>query len=300
MPDDKIKLITPDQRLETISFKPTDTSEGKSFCNIRLENYARLPFVDLNLPGMDHHVLIYNYKPPTVAVQYSCGDNHFQGIWDKQSLSVIPAFQDNQWLIPEPDSSTLHIMFPHSAVKKVIEENLSISPDDFELQSLFQTDDPVLRNLSELILSETRDQFASGNLYMESLANALIVHLLNHYSNKNDIHLKYNETGKISRKGLQKIVEYIDQNLSNKISLDQLAEILSMSSFHFNRSFKESTGYTPHQFLLLRRTHRARQLLLEKRFTPSQVAQMTGFTDQSHLNRFLRRIFNQTASQIRG
>ncbi len=197
------------------------------------------------------------------------------------------------------DSSTLHIMFPHSAVKKVIEENLSISPDDFELQSLFQTDDPVLRNLSELILSETRDQFASGNLYMESLANALIVHLLNHYSNKNDIHLKYNETGKISRKGLQKIVEYIDQNLSNKISLDQLAEILSMSSFHFNRSFKESTGYTPHQFLLLRRTHRARQLLLEKRFTPSQVAQMTGFTDQSHLNRFLRRIFNQTASQIR-
>ncbi|WP_428035051.1 helix-turn-helix domain-containing protein [Amphritea sp.] len=299
MPENKIKLITPDQRLETISFKPTDTSEGKSFCNIRLENYAKLPFVDLNLPGMDHHVLIYNYKPPTVAVQYSCGDNHFQGVWDKQSLSVIPAFQDNQWLIPESDSSTLHIMFPHSAVRKVIEENLSVSPDNFELQSLFQTDDPVLRNLSELILSETRAQFPSGNLYMESLANALIVHLLNHYSNTTDISLKHNEAGKITRKGLQKIVEYIDRNLSDKISLEQLAEILSMSSFHFSRSFKESTGYTPHQFLLLRRTYRARQLLLDKRFTPSQIAQMTGFTDQSHLNRFLRRIFNQTASQIR-
>lgn len=298
MTDDKIKLITPDQRLETIPFDASDTSSKQSFSNIRLENYDSLPFVDLDLPGMDHHVLIYNYKPPTAAVEYSCGGSHYQGLWADQTLSIIPAFQDNQWLIPEADSSALHILFPYTAVSKIIEESYNLNPETLELQSLFQTDDPVLKNLAELTLRELKDNFASGNLYLESVANATIVHLLNRYSNKTIANK--DEPGKITRKGLQMLVEYIDHNLSHKISLDQLAEILSMSSYHFSRSFKASTGYTPHQFLLLRRTYRARQLLLQDNsLTPAQIAHVAGFSDQSHLNKQLRRVFNQTASQIR-
>ncbi len=296
MADETFQLITPEERLRRAPFAPSNTSAKQHFKNIRLENYSQLPLVDLEMPAMDHHVLIYNYKPPSSEVRLRCGGVHYKGVWQSQMLSLVPAFQDNRWLIPEPQSGSLHILFPHEAVRKVIEETANLSPDSLELQSLFQSDDPVLKHLCELILGEVSADFSSGNLYMESLANASIVHLLNRYSNKA---VTDREDGKINRSGLQKLVEYIDQNLAEKISLDRLAEILNMSSYHFSRSFKASTGYTPHQFVLMRRTYKARELLLDKRLTPAQISQLTGFSDQSHLNKQLRRLFNLTAKQIR-
>ncbi|MDO6562058.1 AraC family transcriptional regulator [Amphritea sp. 1_MG-2023] len=297
MPDSKARLITPEQRLSTIPFEASETSNGHSFTNIRLENYARLPYVDLNLPGMDHHVMIYNYKPPAAAVSYHCAGQHYNGVWKRQSFAFIPAFQDNQWLIPEPDSSTLHILFPYTAVAKVMQESFNLDPSNLELQALFDVDSPVLQSLSELMFRDMQDNFASGNLYMESLANAAIIHLLKSYSNKS-IH-RHEEAGKITAKGLQQLISYIDQHLDQKITLDQMANQLNMSSYHFCRAFKHSSGYTPHQFVMLRRTYAARQRLLNSQRTPSQIAQTTGFSDQSHMNKQLQREFNMSASQIR-
>ncbi|WP_417225608.1 helix-turn-helix domain-containing protein [Amphritea sp.] len=297
MPDTKSRLITPEQRLSTIPFEASETSGDHSFTNIRLENYARLPYVDLNLPGMDHHVMIYNYNPPSAAVHYHCGGQHYNGIWQRQAVALIPAFQDNQWLIPESNSSTLHILFPYTAVSKVIQESFDLDPDTLELQSLFDAQSPVLQSLSELMFREMQDQFKSGNLYMESLANAAIVHLLHSYSNKTI--QRHAHSGKISPQGLQLLIRFIDEHLSQKITLDQMASQLHMSSYHFCRAFKLSSGYTPHQFVILRRTYAARQLLISSQQTPAQIAQQTGFSDQSHMNKQLRREFNMTATQIR-
>ncbi|RTE67475.1 AraC family transcriptional regulator [Amphritea opalescens] len=297
MPDTKSRLITPEQRLSTIPFEVSETSGDHSFTNIRLENYARLPYVDLNLPSMDHHVMIYNYNPPSSTVHYHCGGQHYNGIWQPQAVALLPAFQDNQWLIPESDSGTLHILFPYTAVNKVIQESFDLDPDTLELQSLFDAQSPVLQSLSELMFREMQDKFASGNLYMESLANAAIVHLLNSYSNK--AIQRQAHSGKISPQGLQRLIRFIDEHLSQKITLDQLASQLHMSSYHFCRAFKLSSGYTPHQFVILRRTYTARQLLISSQLTPAQIAQQTGFSDQSHMNKQLRREFNMTATQIR-
>ena len=72
-----------------------------------------------------------------------------------------------------------------------------------------------------------------------------------------------------------------------------------MSSFYFCRSFKQSTGITPHRYVLTRRMEHAKQLLQEKTVPLVQVAHEVGFADQSQFTRVFHKIVGTTPSQYR-
>jgi len=98
---------------------------------------------------------------------------------------------------------------------------------------------------------------------------------------------------------LQRVMTFIDDNITLDLSVSTLAQVAGMSSFYFCRSFKQSTGITPHQFVLSRRMELARHLLLQEPMRLMQVAQKVGFTDQSQFTRVFRKIVGITPSQFR-
>jgi AraC family transcriptional regulator len=98
---------------------------------------------------------------------------------------------------------------------------------------------------------------------------------------------------------LQRVMTFIDDNITLDLSVSTLAQVAGMSSFYFCRSFKQSTGITPHQFVLARRMELARQLLLQEPMRLMQVARKVGFTDQSQFTRVFRKIVGTTPSQFR-
>lgn len=293
-----VKLITPMQRLDMVPFDATLTSEAYGLKNIRLEDYDKMPFVELDMPPMDHHVLIFNYNPPETPIYHGCGGKHHNARWERNNVAIIPAFHDNQWLIPETESSGLHILFPHTEVARLIEESFDFDPAQLEFSSTFQTSDPILRNLSSLIHKELHSGFENGSLYIESLATAATIQFINNFSNRDTRPLFHD--GKISAAGFRTLVRYIDDHIGEKLTLDDLCVQVHMSSFHFSRAFKRSTGYSPYQYVMTRRTHYAQQLLLRDRnLSIAEVAVTSGFTDQSHMNKILKRVFNASASEIR-
>jgi len=75
-----------------------------------------------------------------------------------------------------------------------------------------------------------------------------------------------------------------------KSKQEELAAIAQLSVFHFCRSFKRSTGFTPHQYVIQQRVERAKQLLKDGKMGISEVAIACGFTHQSHLNRHFKRL----------
>ncbi|MDQ0248802.1 AraC family transcriptional regulator [Sphingomonas kyeonggiensis] len=83
--------------------------------------------------------------------------------------------------------------------------------------------------------------------------------------------------------------ELIEASLDGNISLNILAEECGLSRAHFARSFRQSTGMPPHQWLLERRVDRAREMLRDERIPISEVAIHCGFADQSHLSRVFRK-----------
>jgi AraC-like DNA-binding protein len=87
----------------------------------------------------------------------------------------------------------------------------------------------------------------------------------------------------------QRICEYIESHLGQKIGLELLAAMAGHSIHHFVRAFHQSAGMPPHSYLLSRRLERAEHMLRETQLPLSEIAAATGFSDQSHLARHFRR-----------
>lgn len=90
--------------------------------------------------------------------------------------------------------------------------------------------------------------------------------------------------------------EYLDGNVSRKVSLDELSSVTGLSSYYFLRVFKKYTGMTPHAFFIARRIEKARKMLLNK-IPFSEVALELGFVDQSHFNHKFKQIMGVTPGQ---
>lgn len=89
---------------------------------------------------------------------------------------------------------------------------------------------------------------------------------------------------------LRRVVGFIDARLHEPLPLTSLAAEARLSAFHFARAFKRTTGLSPHQFVLLRRIERARELLLRPEARIADVATRVGFCDQSHLSGHFKRV----------
>lgn len=92
---------------------------------------------------------------------------------------------------------------------------------------------------------------------------------------------------------LLKAKDYILANIQYDISIDNIAEIATMSKFHFIRQFRLQFGITPHQYVLNCRVNLARKLI-ETGQSLNQTAFDAGFADNSHLNRHFKRIYGVT------
>ena len=103
------------------------------------------------------------------------------------------------------------------------------------------------------------------------------------------------EAPDLSRGGLppalrNRICDFIEEHIGEKISLRALSSVAGLSPNHFARAFQQSVGMPPHRYLLRRRLEHVEQMLRETKLPLSQIALAVGFSDQSHLARHFRRL----------
>jgi AraC family transcriptional regulator len=166
-----------------------------------------------------------------------------------------------------------------------------------DLEAHDSVEDLTLRRIIEVLFQEKRDGFQNGSLFMDSLGTALASHLLHHYSIRPPS--RRNSAGGMAPSALRRCIALMEANIEHDLRLSELASEAGVSTSHFIRSFRESTGKTPYQFLLHQRVKRA-QLLMQVPGTPlTEVALASGFADQHHLARVFRRITSMTPSAYR-
>ena len=91
----------------------------------------------------------------------------------------------------------------------------------------------------------------------------------------------------------------IDQDPDESLTLDTLAERSGLSPFHFLRTFRATTGQSPHQYVLRARLRRAATRLIVERSRIAEVAFECGFGDVSNFNRVFRREFGMSPRHYR-
>ncbi|HXC47258.1 MAG TPA: helix-turn-helix domain-containing protein [Candidatus Sulfotelmatobacter sp.] len=97
-----------------------------------------------------------------------------------------------------------------------------------------------------------------------------------------------------------RVCDFIESHISEKISLDALSSMAGLSPHHFARAFQQSLGIPPHRYLLRRRLEHVEQMLRNTQLPLSHIALAVGFSDQSHLNRHFRRLTGMSPSLARG
>ena len=137
----------------------------------------------------------------------------------------------------------------------------------------------------------------ASRLYAEALACTLSIELLRLQDGRP-------LAAPASRGGLtarhQRLVcDYIEQHLAEDVSLADLAALSGLSASYFARAFKRSLGLPPHQYQLLRRIERAKELLANSALTVGEVAAACGFLYLSSFDEAFRRQVGVTPMQYR-
>ncbi len=188
----------------------------------------------------------------------------------------------------------------HDARRVIVDLACSSLLDDestVPLQPSIGFYDPALASLVRAMLREVRSGCENGSLYAESLSLGLVLHLQRTRSAPAE--LRRGERGCLSRLQHARLDELIAEGLTADLSLTALCSAMALSKTHFVRLFRNTTGTSPHRYVMSRRIERAHQLILDGDLPLAEVASATGFASQSHLNRIYRSTYGVTPGVAR-
>jgi AraC family transcriptional regulator len=189
-------------------------------------------------------------------------------------------------------------------LRDVAQRVYGLEPDEFRLVPGDREHDSVISNIAGVLAREAARADAGSALYAESLANILAVHLLRDYAVKTrapeGVAAARPRPAEPTRAVLE-AMRHIQRNYAREISLAELSATVHLSPFHLSRRFKQTTGVSPHQYVIEVRVNAARALLDagSGQRSLADIAAAVGFADQSHLTRHFKRHFGVTPSQMR-
>jgi AraC family transcriptional regulator len=151
---------------------------------------------------------------------------------------------------------------------------------EVELRPQRKFADPRLGALVAAAHAEMVAGFSSGRLFLDSIEQAMAVALVNGHAVRHRPVQMYK--GGLGSARLRRIKELVHAKMEDDLSLDEMAQSIGLSTAHFARMFRKSTGETPHQFVLRQRVERAKAMLRAPDARVLDVAVACGFKTQQH------------------
>lgn len=155
-------------------------------------------------------------------------------------------------------------------------------------------DDPVLPPVLRSMVQEVQAGCPNGALFAESLSIGIAAHL----SRTRGIRSFARERGRLSAAQMARLNEMINSDLGRDLSLHALSAAVGLSKPHFVRLFRQTTGTSPHRYVVQKRMDRALQLLRAPQSSLSGIALDVGFASQSHMTRTFRSAIGITPGEM--
>jgi AraC family transcriptional regulator len=288
--------IGPLDWLKILPFEPCAASDRRGRVGLEAARFRAASASGLNVPALTHHRLVLIARPPEeLDLLYEGVKRHVPP--PPGSVVVIPAGTQARWRWSGRMETLIDFLEPE-LVARVAAEAFGLDPARTTVPPLDGLDLPHLRAAMLAVDAELTAGGAGGPLAAESLANVLAVHLIRHVLSPRQP--ARSREGTLPRGRLRAVVEYIEEHLDAGPSLEQLGAVARLSPYYFARQFKRATGLPPHQYVILRRVERAKQLLQAETDLPlAEVAADAGFSDQSQFTHHFKRVVGVTPGQFR-
>jgi len=210
---------------------------------------------------------------------------------------------DMVWVVPPGTEHTIHwnrrAPLLHIYLNdQFFESTMENVPDQISsrLAPSLLVRDPFLVEMGKELHREL--QFGPINeLFTKSVATLTATHLIRTYSSKPNCTTVYR--GGLGPSRERKVRQYIQEHLDQQLSLDDLAKVALISPNYFISLFQQSTGMTPHKYVLQQRVEYAKELLTYSKLSLIEIAHKCGFPDQSQFTTTFRRHLGVTPGQYK-
>src|ERR1700681_1817189 len=191
-------------------------------------------------------------------IRRQIGNSVVEGWSDPGTINLTPPGVEGTWEASASSRAAVVVIRPHF-ISRAIEEHWGADSRKIEIEKQFLIRDPVIEAITLNLAREAAGGSPARRLYVESGCEFLAHHLIYRYSSLSPTPPR--TMGGLSSRRLRLVLEYIEDTLGQPIKLRELAALVGISARHFERAFRQSTGSSPHAYVMNRRLHMARDLL---------------------------------------
>ena len=206
------------------------------------------------------------------------------------SLAVCPVGLDCSGEAEEGTTALLVSVQPSHLALAAAEE----SSIEAKLMDRAVANDRALFDLGCGLARESAGNYPNGPLFWHDMASRFIDRLVAHHSTRDDSDARRF----LSKNVVRQLKDYVMAHLDEPIDVAALADIAGRSPFHFSRVFTRCIGLSPHRYVVHLRLQRAIALIQDGRSSLADIAASTGFADQSHLSRWIRRVYGVSLTTL--
>lgn len=237
---------------------------------------------NLTIQSDDQLILLYIHKG---ALNYQ-HDGH-QGEIKKRDLVIL---NPHQTIEIEPIRKIEWIQIKLTGILFTSSLEINSANQLFIISDTTQT----LKQYLDLALIEKDQRFRGSEIILKKLLECVMVHVLRH----NELSIK-DSSVQVKHNEIETIQQYIRDNYSQKLSLDDLSDLVNINKYYLIRLFKQQTGLSPIDYLIHVRLAEAEKLLAHSNVTISKISDMVGFHSPSHFSKTFKESNHCTPSVYR-
>ncbi|KAM3092844.1 helix-turn-helix domain-containing protein [Phormidesmis sp. 146-35] len=280
-----LDLTNPQEVVRVLPQTPLVASYHTGWKGLTFIHYCHPPYQTIEHCLLQHSLVITDPKSCFRAERRLDGKlKHYAH--GNGRVDVIPAFLSH-WTNWDQEVEFSVIAICPTLLNQTTQE---LMQREVELIPQVSIDDPVIQQLALALKTEIQTGCISSRLYGESLRTGLAARLVQNYGVSKP---EFKANG-LSQSQLERVIDYMQANLTQDLSILDLATLTRMSESHFSRSFKQFVGTTPYQYLMQQRVERAKQLLKQRSIAISDIALDCGFANQTHLTKVFRQMAGVT------
>ena len=287
-------LIVPDQLPRWVPGQLTVHSPDVGWDGVSVRGY-RYAGSDVEVPPIRDYMIVAYLRGKT-SMRRRIDSAWIHEMLGPGDVSLLTRAAESHWVWPK-NIEVVHIYLTHDELANTCRQMYERDVTDIELHDVVKADDPAIYRTAMLIAHEATQGGAGSRLVVDSLSCHLAVQILRRHAD-----VLFRETEDVDGLGFgqeRAVRDYIHEHLKENISLDDLAGSIGLSRYHFARRFRQSTGTTPHEFVLHQRVERAKTLLHRTNTPLLDIASLCGFADQSHMTREFRKRVGDTPGRYR-
>jgi len=215
------------------------------------------------------------------------------------AIWLSPAGIGKEIAITAPIPQTMHLYLRTSLFDRLKDDfNLPVAPAH-SIRHAFGIGDDVIDQIGRSILSELAVETTASRVYVEAASLALAARLLQMHCDSGACASTEPSLHSLDHIRLRRVLEYIDTNLKNDITLENLAGIAGYSVFHFARKFTLAMGIPPHRYISRMRLENAMAELARGKLPLAEIALNAQFSSQASFTRAFHRVTGRTPLEYR-